>query len=423
MFSFPTFVLLMGLSHTSHALNLRQFLPESIIPVEDYGILTPDLVVRRGYDYERHQVPVSDGFIITVHHIIHPKLNSTRGTVLMFHGVIGSTENFLNCGPDGFADESLDHYSCNTGFELVKRGYDVWSIDQRGTKLGSNHTFFGQNDPEFWDWSLDEIALLDLPAVIDYVTDYTKRPQIGYLAHSQGTLVMFMLLSRVPKYNDVIRPFVALAPVFYLQNVILRRAPLLRILPYPEVANVLKYLNLPVLDSRLRTFFGLACKTYLIKEVFCEPSGYFLGSLLSPFVFPDPPDIDYNRVAVHLSAGLAFTVSSKQFAQYLQMAQTNPHSLDISAKRNRQRYGTAVAPAYDPTRITCDSMAFISSVNDVLSDPTDMESLRQVLRVKPFVDEVITDRNFGHATFITGNRETTVKHVVKPVLQILGSFF
>lgn len=53
----------------------------------------------------------------------------------------------------------------------------------------------------------------DLPATIDYVLSVTKTQTVAYVGHSQGTTIMFGLLATHPKYNDVIKPFIALAPV------------------------------------------------------------------------------------------------------------------------------------------------------------------------------------------------------------------
>ena len=44
--------------------------------------------------------------------------------------------------------------------------------------------FFDLNLQEFWDWSWDELAAYDLPAMIELVYDVTKT-QIYFLGQSQ----------------------------------------------------------------------------------------------------------------------------------------------------------------------------------------------------------------------------------------------
>ena len=39
------------------------------------------------------------------------------------------------------------------------------------------------------------------------------------MGHSQGTLIMFQLLATRPELSQIVQPFIALAPVFQLNNV------------------------------------------------------------------------------------------------------------------------------------------------------------------------------------------------------------
>jgi pimeloyl-ACP methyl ester carboxylesterase len=77
-----------------------------------------------------------------------------------------------------------------------------------------NHTTLNPaTDKKYWDFSLDEFIAYDVPAVIDHVQTTTNSSKVGYIGHSQGTAIMFGLLSTQFKYNDIIEPFIALAPV------------------------------------------------------------------------------------------------------------------------------------------------------------------------------------------------------------------
>lgn len=61
--------------------------------------------------------------------------------------------------------------------------------------------------------SFHEIGTRDLPAMIDYVLNYTKQKTLRYIGHSMGTTVLFVLLSMKPKYNTKIKLGILLAPV------------------------------------------------------------------------------------------------------------------------------------------------------------------------------------------------------------------
>lgn len=63
------------------------------------------------------------------------------------------------------------------------------------------------------------MAKYDEPAMIDYVLEKTGQDTLSYIAHSQGTTLMFTALAEnFGNLNDKINVFVALAPVTYLQD-------------------------------------------------------------------------------------------------------------------------------------------------------------------------------------------------------------
>ena len=161
-------------------------IPGIFVTVPDFGIQTPQLIRNRGFGYELHVAVAKDGgFHNGIHRIINPRIPVPRSTILIFHGITGSSDNFLDTSYDGFINEPPTYVGANLAFELAKRGHDVWLLDQRGTPFSSNNTFYTKNQKEYWQWSLDDIALLDLPAAVDYVIRYTKRKTIGYIGHSQ----------------------------------------------------------------------------------------------------------------------------------------------------------------------------------------------------------------------------------------------
>ncbi|KHJ83975.1 hypothetical protein OESDEN_16319 [Oesophagostomum dentatum] len=44
--------------------------------------------------------------------------------------------------------------------------------------------------------SMDEMAIYDLPAMIDYVLAKTGQPSLYYVGHSQGVMTMWIKLSK-----------------------------------------------------------------------------------------------------------------------------------------------------------------------------------------------------------------------------------
>ena len=230
---------------------------------------------------------------------------------------------------------NLDFVGGNLGFELAKRGHDVWLLDQRSTFFSANHTFYHSNQAEYWDWCLDQMALIDLPVTIDYITTVTGSSRIGYVGYSQGSMTMFMLMSRIPKYNQIIRPFVSLAPIFFLSDTIHTRAPQIRNFPYRELESILKNTSAPLVDDQLTLFLRSFCRFQFTQVISCQPIFYTLMTFLSPLIIPTLPNVNYNRIPVYVSASLYFTVSTRQIAQYIQNFFNNlPQQLDLSPEQN-----------------------------------------------------------------------------------------
>ncbi|CAH4034935.1 unnamed protein product [Pieris brassicae] len=79
---------------------------------------TPQLIAQHGYPSESHTVVTTDGYILTIHRIPYSK-NSTktspRKTVLLHHGLLGSSADWIIPGPD----KALPYI-------LSEAGYDVW---------------------------------------------------------------------------------------------------------------------------------------------------------------------------------------------------------------------------------------------------------------------------------------------------------
>lgn len=64
-------------------------------------------------------------------------------------------------------------------------------------------------------FSLDELGNIDLPAIIDYVLQVTKKSHLTYVGHSRGVAMAVILLSSQPEYNSKINLFAGIAPVIY----------------------------------------------------------------------------------------------------------------------------------------------------------------------------------------------------------------
>ncbi len=87
--------------------------------------------------------------------------------VLLLHGISLSSTCWVVNQPD----ESL-------AFILADLGYDVWMSNTRGNTFSNQHTTLPNRDSRYWAFSADEMALVDLPVVTDYMLQVTGYPQV-----------------------------------------------------------------------------------------------------------------------------------------------------------------------------------------------------------------------------------------------------
>lgn len=115
-------------------------------------------------------------------------------------------------------------------FVLAERGYDVWVGRQsyeshinffdviiqlgnnRGNKYSKKHLTHKPSSAAFWDFSLDDLSMYDIPDTIEYILETTQAKTLSYIGFSQGTAQAFAALSVHPSLNKKVNLFVALAP-------------------------------------------------------------------------------------------------------------------------------------------------------------------------------------------------------------------
>ena len=140
-------VLLAVLTLPSAALGLTQTVQT---------VLTEDGVELVGYHYDNPGAP----------------------PVVIFHG-LGSNIYSVDLP---LARHSLAQF-------IAARGYDVWDLNLRAQGAGDIRS----SNPQDWDFSVDDYALRDVPAVIDFVRNTTgQKPFV--LGHSMGGMILYAYL-------------------------------------------------------------------------------------------------------------------------------------------------------------------------------------------------------------------------------------
>ena len=177
-----------------------------------------DLVLPFGYPLETYPVETPDGFVLRLYRIPYGRANATkpggkRPAVLLHHGVTLSSACFVVLDPQS-----------SMGFYLADAGFDVWMANTRANTYSRGHRHHRATDEAYWQHSMDELALTDLPAQIDFITAFTRQPSIALVGHSQGCTLPLMLLAAKPEYNAKLWLLVLMGPVVFAEEI---RAPVL----------------------------------------------------------------------------------------------------------------------------------------------------------------------------------------------------
>ncbi|CAO2585216.1 Lipase member M [Lemmus lemmus] len=159
-----------------------------------------------GYPSEEYEVITEDGYILGVFRIPYGKKNSEnlapKAVVYLQHGLVASASNWICNLPNN-----------SLAFLLADSGYDVWLGNSRGNTWSRKHLRLSPKSPQYWAFSLDEMAKYDLPATINLILEKSGQKQLFYVGHSQGTTIAFIAFSTNPELAKKIKVFFALAPV------------------------------------------------------------------------------------------------------------------------------------------------------------------------------------------------------------------
>ncbi|QPG74395.1 hypothetical protein FOA43_001722 [Brettanomyces nanus] len=166
-----------------------------------------DIVHFHGYKIHEHVVRTKDGYLLSIHRIMPKDCSSAtnldgRPVVYMQHGLLTNSELFV------LGDTS----SRCLPFRLVDLGYDVWLGNNRGNKYSRKHLVLSAEENRFWDYSMDEFALFDIPDSINHVLNVTKQSNLSYIGFSQGSAQALAALSLNPELNSKINVFIGLSP-------------------------------------------------------------------------------------------------------------------------------------------------------------------------------------------------------------------
>ncbi|XP_011301661.1 lipase 1 isoform X2 [Fopius arisanus] len=308
---------------------------------------------------------------------------SGKPVVLLQHGIFGSSDHWVLMGPQK-----------DLAFMLADGGYDVWMSNVRGNTYSREHEELCPADQQFWQFSYHEMAVYDLPAVIDYALEVSREKALHYVGHSMGTTMTFVLLSMVPEYNDKIKLAVALAPIALWKVQPTIPMTVLMEQNFNFFKGLLDRNNIGELFPQTTTNAKLAraiCSDGTITQSACLTlmsalSGhdpYQINSTILPYMFSYFPAGGSAQTLYHYAQNIRTGV----FQQY-----------DYGYIQNFKLYSRKRPPVYDVKKITA-PFALIYGPNDPLSREANINELARRLQNVVTVEKV-PYKYFNHLDFI-----------------------
>ncbi|XP_045455716.1 lipase 1-like [Melitaea cinxia] len=327
---------------------------------EDSLLNFTELSEHYGYSSEEHTVVTEDGYVLTMFRINGRKCTKLkRPPVILMHGLLQSSDAWLDAGPDA-----------GLAYLISDACYDLWVGNQRGNYYSRRHVHLDPDrDREFWKFSIDEIGLYDIPAMIDYVLKYTREAKVNYIGYSQGAGTYLIMCSERPGYCDKANVLISLAPA--------ARQTYTKSLPYRLLTEVISQIEgalgttgiyeIFAKGSLSQEFLAFLCKFSEISEVICGT-----GESLFDSFHPDSITNETLRIMFgHFPAG----TSVHNMARYGQSMKTKRfQKFDYGKEENMKIYGEELPPSYNLSAVTVPFVALYGN-NDYLVDPKDIKWL------------------------------------------------
>uniref|UniRef100_A0A3P9CRH9 Lipase n=2 Tax=Haplochromini TaxID=319058 RepID=A0A3P9CRH9_9CICH len=329
-------------------------LQQELDPEVDMNIT--EIIRRWGYPAEEHQVLTEDGYILGVNRIprgLKPS-KGVRPAVFLQHGLLAAGSNWITNPP-----------TSSLGYVLADAGYDVWIGNSRGNTWSRKHRTLSPYEDEFWRFSHDELALKDLPAVVDHILKVTGQEQIFYIGHSQGTTIAFMAFSTLPKLASKIRLFFGLAPV---ATVAFTGSPMAKLsfLPDAVIWDLFGRRDFLPQSAMIKWLAEHVCAKHLLSEL--------CGNIFFVLCGFDEKNLNMTRTPVYTTHCPAGT-SVQNMIHWSQAVHTGRLvAFDFGAAGNMKHYNQSTPPEYRVQDMKVPTALF-SGGQDTLADPKDVAVL------------------------------------------------
>ncbi|XP_036387091.1 gastric triacylglycerol lipase [Megalops cyprinoides] len=317
-----------------------------------------EIIKYWGYPAEEHEVVTEDGYILSINRIScgagSKACDGPRPVVFLQHGLLAAGSNWVTNLPNG-----------SLGFILADAGYDVWIGNSRGNTWSRKHVTLTPDQDAFWEFSYDEMAKKDLPAVVNHITKVTGQEQIFYVGHSQGTTIAFIAFSTMPELASKIKMFFGLAPV---ATVAFTESPMTKLSIFPE------FLIWDLFGRK--DFFPQSPLIKWFATKFCshDPLSELCGNIFFVLCGFDEKNLNMSRTPVYTTHCPAGTSVQNMIHWSQAVHRGKLMAYDYGRAGNMAHYNQSTPPLYHVRDMKVPT-ALWSGGHDTLADPKDVAVL------------------------------------------------
>jgi len=154
--------------------------------------MDPAQIIKRwGYVAEEYDVRTADNYTLKLYRIPYGKSGKGGGTPGAKRPIVYLQHGFGTSS----ADWVINLPQLSAGFVFADAGFDVFLGNFRGSLYGRKHDLWDTTTHFFWQFSLTDMALKDLPALLQTTKEaakFERNDKFYFIGHSTGATAAFI---------------------------------------------------------------------------------------------------------------------------------------------------------------------------------------------------------------------------------------
>ncbi|XP_025265054.1 lipase 3-like [Camponotus floridanus] len=208
----------------------------------------------------------------------------------------------------------------------------------RGNIYSRAHISLSPSNSTFWDFSLNELGIYDLPTMITYITNMRSQPLHTYIGISMGSTCFYIMATERPEIAQMVKVMMSLAPTVFLNHMTSPIQYLFFLKDYKMIMGF--FFHKFLLSNFVRSFLIYGSEQNILKDIYVNLFSIIFGY--------DHEQLDYHLPLIlsHFPAGGSFNIG----VHYIQLFQSGKfRQYDYGRAKNILIYNSIEPPEYNLT--------------------------------------------------------------------------